>query len=128
LWSGVSDKTHYKFGEPESIRTLAHPVAWRVVVADPDFAARIAGDGAAYFVSAAPNDLGVMATDARTGVGAVGVVAGFRGPIANNFGRQGSAASDLKEIFAKSRMRAMIKLLLLQQTVGPLLSAGGQAI
>src|SRR5271163_753706 len=105
---------------------LANPITRRIVIADPHFAARIAGHGATHFTSIAPDELRVVAADAGAGIGAIAVVARFRCPIDNHVGGASTGSGDLKEILAEDGARAMVKLPLVKQMDGPLLGVGGQ--
>jgi len=109
-------------------KSLADPVAGRVVIADPDFAARLAGDGAAHFARIIPDQLRVVTAHAVTDVAAVAVIARFRCPVADHLARRSVSTADFEEIFAEDRMRPVVELAFLEQMAGPLLGAGGQAV
>jgi len=67
-------------GEDDLIGPLADPVAWRIVVANPNLASSASRHCAAHFFGGTPDDLCVVPANAATSVRVVVVVPGFRGP------------------------------------------------
>jgi len=109
-----------------SVGVLADVVARRVVVADPDFAAGVAGYSAAYFGGRSPDDLGIVSAYFAALVGCVIVIAGFRCPGFDYlFGGRGCAI-DFEQIFAVRRFGMVDELASGEQRIGPILGTCGQ--
>ena len=67
-------------GEDDLIGPLADPVAWRIVVANPNLTSFASRHCAAHFFGGAPDDLRVVPANAAASVRVVVVIPGFRGP------------------------------------------------
>src|SRR5690242_10847810 len=83
-----------------SVRPSSHPVAGRIVIANPYFGSPAAGGSASYPLGVAPDDLRVVPAHTVAGVETVLIVSGFRGPIVHHFDRRRLGAGKLKKILA----------------------------
>src|SRR5512140_683096 len=103
------------------IGPLGGPVAWRIVITNPNFACSASRYSATHLLGACPNDLCVMPANSAAAVRAVIIVLGIRGPLVDHLRRRCSRTSDLEQVFTVSRVRAMSELLTCQESIGPIL-------
>jgi hypothetical protein len=84
----------------ELVRTLADPIAGRVIVAHPDLAPGIAGGSASNFLGGGPDDLRIVTADFAALIGSVVVIARLRRPVADDLCRGSERAFNFKKVLS----------------------------
>lgn len=111
-----------------SIGPPSGPVAWRIVVADPDLASAPSRHRAADFFRVTPDDLRVVPAHAATPVRTIVVVPSFRRPGVDNLGGGRGRTGNLEQVLAVGRVWTVDELLARQKSVRPVLRTCGQPI
>ncbi len=106
----------------------AGPVAWRIVVADPDLAFSPSRHCAAHLFRVTPDDLRVVPAHAATSVRSVVVVSRFSRPRLDNLRGRCGRTGDLEQVLAEGRVWTVDELLARQESVRPVLRTCGQPI